>query len=314
MIKKAFIYFACVTAILFGCRALHYYLLLKQTTGYYAKYKTAFLEKNNFNVIFLGSSRVEMHYDTRLFDKLTKQNSFNLSLAGATPQIAFAALEAYLEKSKSPAYLFYEIDYHFIRYYSSEIKEFNNYFPFLTNRTLRKEFNKVDNRINHFYYDPYFSFPYTGLKNLSTSFHSLLNIPNRTDSLYYKGYLKEVMRPHLKFIPSTSHYSFFNTTDRNYLDSIILLCKKNKIKISLMSSPIFAGGKLDVKNKMKVIEQLNDIALIHKITYYDYSSLPFCNRRNLFVDHFHMNAAGAVLFTEYVTRLFNNKNRSITLK
>lgn len=293
---------------------MHYHWLLKQTSGYYAKYKTAFLEKNNFNVIFLGSSRVEMHYNTHLFDSLTHQNSFNLSLAGASPQIAFAALKAYLEKSKNPDYLFYEIDYHSIKYRSTEIKEFNNYFPFLRNHTLRKEFNKVDNRMNHFFYNPYFSFPYTGLKNLSTSFHSLLNIPNRTDTLYYKGYLKEVLRPHLQYIHSIPQYSYFNPADRNYLDSIILLCKKNKTQLFLISSPIFAGGKLDVKNKEQVVSSLKNIASIHKIQYTDFSSLPFCNNRNLFVDHFHMNAIGANYFTENIARLFNNKNRLFTLK
>ena len=125
MIKKIVIYFLLTTLFLYGLRKLHYRGLLKQTAGYYEKYNTAFINKNNFNVIFLGSSRAEMHYNTYIFDSLTKQNSFNLSLAGATPQVAFAALKAYLLNSKAPEYLFYEIDYHFLKYESNEIKNFN---------------------------------------------------------------------------------------------------------------------------------------------------------------------------------------------
>ena len=87
MIKKIVIYFLLTTLFLYGLRKLHYRGLLKQTAGYYEKYNTAFINKNNFNVIFLGSSRAEMHYNTYIFDSLTKQNSFNLSLAGATPQV-----------------------------------------------------------------------------------------------------------------------------------------------------------------------------------------------------------------------------------
>ena len=292
---------------MYGLRYLHYNGLLMRTKGYYAKYKTAFFEKNNFNVLFLGSSRVEMHYNTKQFDSLTGESSFNLSLAGATPQIAFAVLKSYLLNSKAPQFLFYEIDYHSLKYQATEIKEFNNYFPFLNNTVLRNEFSKVDERMNYFYYNPYYSFPYTGLKNISTGLHGWLNIPNKTDSLYYKGFLKEVLRPQLNYNPIKPYYSFFNVNDRNYLDSIILLCKKNNTKITLISSPIFAGGRVDIINKMQIIRHLNYIAKINNIQFYNYSSLPFCNNRNLFIDHYHMNYQGALKFTPYLSRLFNNK-------
>lgn len=314
MIKKIFLYFICLTALLFGVRRLHYYGLLKQEKGYYAKYKTAFFNKNNFNVLFLGSSRVEMHYDTRIFDSLTGKNSFNLSLAGATPRVAFAALKAYLANSSAPEIIFYEADYHFLKYPSAEIKEFNNYFPFLKNETLRREFNSIDKRMNHFYYNPYYSFPYTGFKNLSTSLHGWLNIPNKTDSLYHKGYLKEVFRPHLDYIASTPAYSWFSSLERNYLDSIIIICNQKNIDLTLITSPMFAGGKLDVANKKEIISQLENIATINKIQYYDLSSLPFCNRRGLFIDHYHMNAAGATKFTLFFAGFFSNKLAANPLK
>lgn len=314
MIKRAFIYFIFLTGLLFFIRHLHYYGLLKQQNGYYAKYKTAFLEKNNYDVVFLGSSRVEMHYNTQVFDSLTGRNSFNLSLAGATPIVAFAALKGYLHTSKSPEYLIYEMDYHFLKYPSSEIKEFNNYFPFLSNPVLRNSFSAIDSRMDHFYYNPYYSLPFTGFKNLSTSLHGWLNIPNKTDSLYHKGYLKEVLRPHLDFIPSKPQYSYFNLLERNYLDSIIILCKEKQIHITLLSSPLFAGGKLDLANKPAIISQLKNIAASNQIGYYDLSSLPFCSDRTLFVDHFHLNFYGALKFTVYFCDLYHNKLSIKTLK
>ena len=268
----------------------------------------------HYDALFLGSSRVEMHYNTYLFDSLTKQNSFNLSLAGATPQVAFAALKTYLQSSKAPGYLLYELDYHFLKYISNEVKEFNNYFPFLSNKTLLTEFNNIDKRMTQFYYNPYYSWPYTGFKNMSTSLHGWLNIPNKTDSLYYKGYLKEVLRPVLNYIPVKKYYTFFNITDRNYLDSIITICKKNNIKIILLSSPIFAGGKVDLLNKTQIISQLNNIATINKIKYYDLSSLPFSKERNCFMDHYHLNYTGATKYTLFLSRFFNNKINTNSLK
>lgn len=307
MIKKALIYIAIITLLLYGLRCLHYRGLLRQTRGYYAKYTTSFFEKNEFNVLFLGSSRAEMHYNTALFDSLTGMNSFNLSLAGATPQVAFAALKAYLSNSTAPKYLIYEVDYHALKDRSLGIKEFNNYFPFLRNAILRREFNTIDRRMDHFYYNPYYSFPYTGFKNLSTSLHGWLNIPNKTDSLYHKGFFKEVLRPPLNYVPVKKYYSFIEPTNRRYLDSIVLLCKKTGTRIFWVSSPIFAGGKADLVNKKQVTAQLTNIAALHHIRYYDLSSLPFCNDRQVFIDHYHLNYRGALQFTRILCRMFNNK-------
>ncbi|MGZ3899070.1 MAG: hypothetical protein ACXVNM_03075 [Bacteroidia bacterium] len=314
MIKKAILYFVCITSALYGLRALHYHGLLKQKQGYYAKYRASFFEKNNFNILFLGSSRAEMHYDTRVFDSITGANSFNLGVKGATPHVAYAVLKAYLQNSAVPKELFYEVDYHFFKNPVKEILEFNNYFPFLKNKVLLAEFSKIDKRMPYFYYNPYLSFPYTGLKNLSTSIHGWLNRPTLTDSHYYKGHLKELLHPHLNFKKTSLSYSWFNITERNYLDSLIFLCKKNNTKISLVSSPLFAGGKLEVKNKTQVINQLKNIATIHNISFYDLSSLSFCNQRNLFVDNAHLNAAGSAKFTTFFACFYNNNTRANALK
>lgn len=300
--------------MLFVLRGLHYRGLLRQTQGYYAKYKTAFLEKNDFDVLFLGSSRAEMHYDTEIFDSLSGRSSFNLSLAGATPKVAFAALKTYLSKSTAPKYLIYEVDYHSLKNESREVREFNNFFPFLHDEAFREAFSGIDGRMAHFYYDPYFSVPFIGLKNLSTGFHGWLGLSNRTDSLYHKGFFKEVLRPEINYIAMKRAYTYFNITERAYLDSIINTCKKNKTRLAMVSSPIFGGGKIDVANKPFIISQLNNIAAINHIQYFDLSSLPFCNNRNLFIDPYHLNYKGARVFTPYLSRVFNNKIAINTLK
>jgi hypothetical protein len=255
-----------------------------------------------------------MHYNTKIFDSITGVNSFNLGMKGATPQVSFAGLKAYLVNSVPPEYLFYEVDYHFLKFRSEEVKEFNNYFPFLRNPVLRKEFSQIDKRMEHFYINPYYSFPYTGLKNISTSLHGWLNIPNRNDNLYYKGYLKEAPGPDLSFEPSKRYYSWFDVKERAYLDSIIVLCKKNNIHLTLVSSPIFGGGEVELKNKKQILRQLRNIAFVNSLQYFDLSSLPFCSQRNLFTDHFHMNPAGAAIFTEYFSGFIHNKLSANTLK
>jgi hypothetical protein len=266
-----------------------------------------FTEANDYDVLFLGSSRVEMHYNTKLFDSLTGKKSINLGLAGASPELAFAALRMYLENSRAPKLLFYEVDYHSIKTDGKEIKDFNNYFPFLSDPKLRSHLNNMDDRMNHFYYNPYYSWPYTGFKNISTGIHNWLGIANLTDSLYHKGYMKEVLRAPLNYLPTQRSYTYFHPNNRSYLDSIILLCEKKRIDISLITSPMFAGGELEVVNRQEIIRQINNIAKIHHISYFNLSSLPFCNQRLLFADHYHLNYAGSLKFTPYLCGLINNK-------
>lgn len=314
MIKRAIIYFIVFTLFLYALRILNYHGLLKQKTGYYGKYKAAFLEKHDYDVLFLGSSRVEMHFEPKLFDSITGANSFNLSLIGINSPVAFAALKAYLVNNKAPLHLFYETDFHFLRYNTHDIKEFNNFFPFFKNEVLLNEFNEIDPRMKHFYYNPYYSWPYTGFKNLSTSLHGWFNIPNKYDSLMYKGYIKDNFHDTLKLKISKPYTAYFEIGNRNYLDSIIVLCKNRGIAISLISSPMFAGGKIDLLNKNQIVNQLNYIAKINNIEHLDMSSLPFCNRRNLFADHFHLNYKGALLFTRKFATYYRNILQKNTLK
>jgi hypothetical protein len=63
-----------------------------------------------------------------------------------------------------------------------------------------------------------------------------------------------------------------------------------------------------------VVSQIWNIAAIHQLRYYELSSLPFCNRRPLFIDHYHMNHSGATLFTRYFSGIFNNKIAGKPLK
>lgn len=289
-------------------RELHYKGLLMHQKGYYAKYKEAFFGNNYYDVVFLGSSRVAMHFNTQVFDSITGCNSFNLSLSGANAPLAYAALKTYLEKHKAPEYLFYETDIHFVKFNTHDIKEFNNYFPFLKNKTLLEEFNRIDGRMYHFYYNPFYSWPYTGLQNISSSLHGWFGKEERYDNLFYKGYIKDNFHPQLVETDTIKPYfNYFEPGNRAYLDSIINLCKQKSIQIYLVTSPMFKGGNKDVSNMEGIFRQVNNIALYHNIEHWNYSTTPYCSNEKLFVDHFHMNYLGANLFSIEFAQKFSNK-------
>jgi hypothetical protein len=313
LIRKTALYFLLLCFGLFGFRFLHYKGLLKQLNGFYGKLNVVFLNQNTYNTLFLGSSRAEMHYDIRCIDSLTSWDSYNVSMAGASPMMAFSVLKIYLNRSASPERVFYEVDLNRLSENYSEIYNFNNYFAYLSDPLVRAELASIDRRMNHFYWNPFYSLPYTGLKNISTSLHGWLNLPNDVDALYYRGFMKDTINTHMQYKASSPALVYLSNHNRNYLDSIVGLCKEKNIHLYLLSSPIFSGGQLDMKNKEHVKRQMEFFAKKNRIPYWDLSSLPFCNRRDLFVDNLHLNAKGAELFSQYFVDYFNTKSRGITL-
>jgi len=305
LIKKIIIHTVCVTLGLYGLRYLHWKGLLQQEQGYYAKYRTAFLEKNEYDVVFLGSSRVAMHYNTAMFDSLTGSNSFNLSLSGATPRVSLAALKAYLEKSAVPKYIFLETDLHNV-HANGDIMESNNYFPFFQNQTLLNEFNQIDPRMKHFYYNAFYSSPYTGYKNISTSLHSWFGVKGKIDDRFYKGYVKNDYENGSCLQLVKPYKGGFSAMNGKYFEEIIRFCKQKNIQLVLVSSPMFAGGKIDLLNKGQIVTTLDAYAQLYGLQHWNLSSTPYCNQRNLFIDHFHMNYKGARLFTAKLADLYSN--------
>lgn len=313
MIKKAIIYSVFVIGGLYGLRYLHWKGLLKQEQGYYAKYRTAFLEKNDHDVLFLGSSRAATHYNCAVFDSITGCNSFNLSLSGATSGVSLAILKAYLKNSKLPKFVLYETDLHNI-HLDSDVMEFNNFFPFLQNDVLREEFNKIDPRMKHFYYNALYSWPYTGYKNIGTSVRSWMHVVGRMDSSYYKGYIfNDYEKPSTLKIPK-KHNGGFSPRNAKSVNELIAFCKEKNIRLIFVTSPMFAGGKVDLLNKDQIVDEVNQIVRKNGLNHWDLSSTPYCNQRDLFLDHFHLNYQGARLFTCKLAYLFSNNCQKNPLK
>ena len=90
----------------------------------------------------------------------------------------------------------------------------------------------------------------------------------------------------------------------SYLKNIIDLCVTNKIKLIATASPIFINkrGISAVEVSRKMIEN----AGFSFLNFEQDSS--FINHREYFNDPLHLNAKGAVLYTQSIIRILNFKN------
>jgi hypothetical protein len=307
LIKKVTIYFIAFVSILYVYRLILYTGMRKNNQGVFNKYNELFLKKDNtYDVLFLGSSRAEMHFNPKNFDEITGLNSYNMGISGASLKVSYVLLKSYLNDHAKPKYLIVNVDYFSLKNDTDRLNDFPRYFPYLQNEFLRNELNKIDGRFNSFYLNPLHSLPYSQLKYLSASIHGWLNISGKYDSLMYKGFQtnlsnEEVFGENLE--PINSYISIKN---RNYLDSFIVLSKSRNINLILVTSPVFGSGKHDVLNKGSLVNQLSNIAYINKCLYFNYTDSAMSENKSYFFDHFHLNRYGAAKFTSSFSQAFHN--------
>lgn len=307
MIKKIITYFLLFICLLFVYREFLYSGIRNNKLGIFNKYNELFIQKNiNYNTLFFGSSRAEMHFQPKVFDSITGLNSYNMGISGASPKISLALLKTYCHQQQKPKYILFNIDYFSLQNDTDRLTDFPNYFPYLSNTYLRNELNKMDNRFTSFYYNPLHSLPYTQVEYLSSSLHGWLSITGKYDTLMYKGFQTTTSKKFDESNPPIPKYSFISNKNRSYIDSLLLYTKTNHIQLVLVTSPVYGGGWKNVVNKKALTTQLKNIAFINHIPYFDYTDSLICKNPQLFSDYNHLNRRGASKFTESISLSFHN--------
>ncbi len=295
--KKVVAYSVVFLGLLFAYRYFLYVGVKKNKAGVFNKYNELFENNNNnFNVLFLGSSRAEMHFDTQVFDDITGQNSYNLGMSGAWPKMSFTVLKTYCQQHKKPTHLIYAIDYFWLQNENDKLQNCANLFPYFNNNYLLKNLNAIDGRCYFFYANPLQSLPHTQLNFLSASLHGWFNIAGKYDTLWHKGFYKNVIAESVAdFVETESDY--INIVNRNYTDSIIQFSKKNNIKLCLVAAPISSGALKNNAYKTKLSNSIKNVAVINNLPFIDYTDSTICAQPNYFSDKFHLNYQGAQKFT-----------------
>ncbi len=307
MIKKIAIYIIAFICLLFVYRAFLYTGIKKNKEGIFNKYNELFLkEGNTYEVLFLGSSRAEMHFNPKVFDEVTGLNSYNMGISGASPKISLALLKTYCHQHQKPKHIIFNIDYFSLQNDTDRLNDFPRYFPYLRNSHLRNGLNQIDKRFNSFYYNPLHSLPYTQIEYLSAALHGWLTISGKYDTLMYKGYQTSELKKINNNDEPKPIYSFISIKNRGYIDSIVLFTKANNIKLTLVTSPVFGGGKKNVINKSDLTNQLKNISYTNHLSYFDYTDSLNYQNPQLFADYFHLNRNGALKFSQSISLAFDN--------
>lgn len=275
--------------------------------GVYHKYSTIFSSSNNYNALVLGSSRAEMHTDTKLLDSLTGLKTFNAGVSGGSTRMAYIVLKSYLQNSKIPKTIFLEIDFHISHIKTDTIFNFPRYFPYLSNPVLYSEFKKIDSRFVQFKYNPFYSLPFSGINALNPSLHGWLGKSTSYDVFYQNGFFKNTVNDNYDHFEVKQFTGFIHPETRQYLDSFIVFAKTNECKLIFTVSPVYKDAEVEVLNKREIMQGFNDIALVNKVPFLDLSlDSVIANNKMYFEDNYHMMYSGARLYTQKLAHFYNN--------
>ena len=310
MVKKVFIHVCILVLLLYAIRFFLYTGLKQNEQGLFKKFSVMFLEKNNYDNLFIGSSRAECHFNPLIFDSINGFNSYNIGVSGSNNAFTYAILKAYLHKSYPPKQIIFNLDFHFSHESSDTIYEFPRFFPFLENHVLYKELKKRDPRFFMFKYFPFFSLPQMNDKYLNWCIRGYINKPSPYDCSGEKGNLKisSMEYKNLDELDTTHYKGLVLKENLDYLDSIVQLSKKVHARLILVVSPTFISGINRITNFPQHIKRFSDFARKNDILFIDYSTDTMCFQKKWFADFYHMKPEGCDAFTLKFSQDYKRSN------
>ncbi|MBC7865274.1 MAG: hypothetical protein IAF38_20025 [Bacteroidia bacterium] len=304
--KKTVFYILLALLLSYGVRGLLHLGIRMNNEGVYGKFNTAFEKKNNYNTIFLGSSRSETHFDCAIFDSINKSNSYNLGMEGASIQFSYHILQAYLRRSETPKNIILSIDHVFNFEKADTVFMYPRYFAYLNNEKLYNGIKKIDSRFYAFHYLPFYSMAHMGPKYVQASLRGYFNSASAADSNYRKGFFPFSDRIYVPENPK-KYLAEQDLLVASYLDSIALYCKKINAQLTVVISPVhqnFYNATLGADNN---ISDLSKKCKFYDLRFFNYTNDSLCRKNELFYDGFHLNGRGARKFSLRFSDDFHNK-------
>ena len=138
------------------------------------------LKHQQFDVVFLGSSRVANHIDTKLFSEISNKKSINLGVEGAGINDNLLQLQLLLAQNKVKV-LYLQIDTNLETTLPSNISTAEA-MPFIANPSIEKHTKIYSDAFIALYYIPFYRYAINDAKiGFRELFFSLLNKKPATD-------------------------------------------------------------------------------------------------------------------------------------
>jgi hypothetical protein len=282
------------------------FLLSKGLKKYYVeqnnKYEKTFIDTTNYDILFVGSSRVHNNINPKIVDSITNLKSFNAGTDGANLFEGKVILESYLEKHLAPKTVFLCVD---LFSFNTKNKLFNYtyYLPFAENKKIASVLSSLDHNTSLYKYFPFLQiadYDDYAKTNALKGFLGKSEISN--NQFEYNGFVSlgnESLQTDKINIPTEK--VAIDTAGLNSLEVIFALCKKNNIKLQLFYAPEYkAMWQKKVTNATEVFDIMNAFAIKNQLQFKRYDSSEICSNPEYFHNVRHLNNDGANVFSALI--------------
>lgn len=241
----------------------------------------------DIDILFIGSSHCIRSFDPKTFSRMGV-TSFNMGSNSQAPLNTYYLLKKYYDQL-NPKLVIFEV-------YPGTLKfdGLEGYYDLLVNTHLSKEIMQMAVAVNN---------PQAINALVSRTASSITNpIENfkqydiNNETYINGGYLSaEVVHVGKDFGPRRN--ISISDTQIKYINQIIDFVKSQEAEVLMVVAPIPSEHKEIMINYDDVSKQIEKIADIHNIEYYDFNESLTLDTRNQFRDSHHMNANGAKAFS-----------------
>ncbi|MBG6110548.1 hypothetical protein IWX84_001427 [Flavobacterium sp. CG_9.10] len=267
------------------------------------------------DIVILGTSRAESHYDTEILNKITGLKTYNLGLSGTHYNLLKIRWEAYINRNIKPKIVILDIDDIALQD-SEEIYDKFQYLPYYESEEYQKVSKDID---KDFYFEKFFPiYKYRGYEmSIFNQMKSLKN--NSFCSKSINGYVEHdinwIEKDYLNFKKILLQDKMvqkknqkINSIGLSVIEEIIQYCKVNKIKIYFIWSPSYYELQTyQLANKKNVNQLIKNISQKHRIDYFNFSNDSLCLQKKYFYNSAHMNKNGVAIFSRKIGELINEK-------
>lgn len=260
------------------------------------------MQKNAFDYVAGGSSRVDGNFNTLLFDSLTRSKGFNIGADGSSLCEAYLTLYVLLKNgNKIKNYLLQVEDNYLMNPKKAFTYPFHDYYflEYIGEKEAESCF-RINVPAAKYYlwkYIPYIKFAefnnYYGVAEL-------FNPPKvNPDIIALKGYNPHPFKARPDF-PSLKYPSITNEIPADpqnifYLDKINDLCKSHGINFIIYSSPVYPKSYSAYKPE-NLNKTLLDFVRERKVRYFNFMVDPQYTEDSLYYDETHLNSVGTDKF------------------
>lgn len=294
--RKSILWILAAVVLSFGVRFLLHQGIRMNREGIYAKFNAVFRSPNDYNTIFLGSSRTETHFDCGIFDSINGTRSYNIGMEGASVRLCYTILRSYLVNSKAPGNVILGVDHVFNYEKADTVFMYPRYIPYLQNPELFRGLVRVDKRFYGYKYFPFYSMGHMGPKYLNVSLRGYLGRVSPLDTFYRQGYFQPG-----EWLYQPEHPAPYAADPdpqvEAYVDSIALLCRKIGARLFIVIPPVHEEYYFATTGIERNILRLEQQCLNYSVPFYNYAKDSAFAGNVFFSDGFHLNGAGSRAFS-----------------